>query len=139
MPLIPVLGRQKQVDLCEFEAVLDYTEHIPGQPGLHREVLFQKPDGKTVMPSRGAVGRGECSWCPAEPNAEWGLVGRRLVSSSRKTGTAQQAGRESAMPRVLGQGLPLLPFSFFLLFPLQFCLAARMHAGVYFVCLFNCM
>jgi hypothetical protein len=30
MPLIPALGRQRQVDLCEFKASLVYT----GQPGL---------------------------------------------------------------------------------------------------------
>ena len=33
MPLIPALRRQKQVDLCEFEASLVYK----GQPRIHRE------------------------------------------------------------------------------------------------------
>ena len=38
MPLIPTLDRQKQVDLCAFEASLVYR--VPGQPGLlHRETL----------------------------------------------------------------------------------------------------
>jgi hypothetical protein len=33
---IPVLGRQKQADLCELEASLVYKVG-PGQPGLYRE------------------------------------------------------------------------------------------------------
>ena len=37
-PLIPALGRQKQVDLCEFEANLVYI--VPGQTGLHREEIL---------------------------------------------------------------------------------------------------
>jgi hypothetical protein len=38
-PLIPALGKQRQVDLCKFEASLVYTERerVPEQPGLHRE------------------------------------------------------------------------------------------------------
>ena len=44
MPSIPALRRQRQVDLCEFEASLAYrmssrttwpTEIVLGQPGLH--------------------------------------------------------------------------------------------------------
>ena len=41
MPLIPGFGRQRQADLCEFEASLS-TGIVPGQPGLHRETLSQK-------------------------------------------------------------------------------------------------
>jgi len=41
MPLIPALGRQRQVDLCEFEVSLVYKVS-PGQPGLHRETLSQE-------------------------------------------------------------------------------------------------
>jgi hypothetical protein len=36
-PLLPALGRQRQVDLCRFEASLVYR--VPGEPGLHREIL----------------------------------------------------------------------------------------------------
>ena len=32
MPLIPALGRQRQADLCEFEASLVYRSLFPGQP-----------------------------------------------------------------------------------------------------------
>jgi hypothetical protein len=39
MPLIPALGRQRQVDVCEFETRLIYR--VAGQPGLHREALSQ--------------------------------------------------------------------------------------------------
>ena len=37
------LRRQRQADLCEFEASLVYrsTEQVPEQPGLHREILSQ--------------------------------------------------------------------------------------------------
>jgi hypothetical protein len=35
MPLIPEFGRQRQADLCEFEASLVYIERVPGQPELH--------------------------------------------------------------------------------------------------------
>jgi hypothetical protein len=41
IPLIPELGRQRQADLCEFEASMG-TEQVPGQPGLHREILSEK-------------------------------------------------------------------------------------------------
>ena len=38
-PLIPALGKQRQVDLCEFEVSLVYKGN-PGQPGLlYREIL----------------------------------------------------------------------------------------------------
>jgi hypothetical protein len=45
MPLIPVLRRQRQSDLCKFEACLVY-KLSPGQPGLHRETLSQKTKRK---------------------------------------------------------------------------------------------
>jgi hypothetical protein len=35
------LGRQRQVDLCEFEFDLIYIE-CPGQPGLCRETVSKK-------------------------------------------------------------------------------------------------
>lgn len=38
VPLMLALGRQRQVDLCEFEASLD-TGLVPGQSGVHRETL----------------------------------------------------------------------------------------------------
>ena len=39
-PLIPALGRQRQVDLCEFEASLVYQELVPGQdPKLQRNLV----------------------------------------------------------------------------------------------------
>ena len=42
MSLIPALGRQ----ISEFKASLVYKVSL-GQPGLHRETLFQKPKPKT--------------------------------------------------------------------------------------------
>ena len=46
-PLIPALGRQKQADLCEFEASLVYKEHVSGQapklkrtPGTKKQTKF---------------------------------------------------------------------------------------------------
>jgi hypothetical protein len=40
MPLIPVLGRQRQAYLCEFKASLVYRGSS-GKPGLlYREILF---------------------------------------------------------------------------------------------------
>lgn len=35
-PLVPALGKQGQVDLCEFEAT--EAEHVPGWPKLHRDI-----------------------------------------------------------------------------------------------------
>jgi hypothetical protein len=40
MTLILALGRQRQVDLCEFKARLVYR--VPEWPGLHRKTLSQK-------------------------------------------------------------------------------------------------
>jgi hypothetical protein len=46
MPLIPVLGRQRQVYCCEFKVRLVYKTSS-GQPGmLHRVTLSQKPKTK---------------------------------------------------------------------------------------------
>jgi hypothetical protein len=39
-PLIPALKRQRQADLCGLRASLVYIP-VPGQPGSHRESLFQ--------------------------------------------------------------------------------------------------
>jgi hypothetical protein len=41
MPLIPMLGKQRKADLCEFDARLVYRG-VPTQPVLHRETLSQK-------------------------------------------------------------------------------------------------
>lgn len=42
MPLIPaLLGRQRQMGLCEFEVNL-FKKQVPGQTGLHRETLSQR-------------------------------------------------------------------------------------------------
>lgn len=48
LPLISTLGRQKQVDLCEFKGSLVY-QGVPGQPGLYRETLFKKQTAKTIL------------------------------------------------------------------------------------------
>jgi hypothetical protein len=45
MVLVPALGRQRQMDVCEFDASLFYRVSL--QPGLHRETLSQKPKNKT--------------------------------------------------------------------------------------------
>ena len=42
MPLIPALGRQKQVDLCEFEASLVYKSKFQDRHQSYRETLSQK-------------------------------------------------------------------------------------------------
>ena len=44
---IPALGRQRQTNLCEFEANLVYR--VLGQPELNRETLSQK---KIIMRER---------------------------------------------------------------------------------------
>lgn len=41
-PLISVLRRQSQENICEYEATMVYRERIPEQLGLHMEALFQK-------------------------------------------------------------------------------------------------
>jgi hypothetical protein len=38
--------RQRQEDLCEFQASLGYRTRGPGQPGLHRETLSQGKERK---------------------------------------------------------------------------------------------
>jgi hypothetical protein len=40
----PSTLRQRQSDLCEFEASLFHT--VPGQPGIHKETLPQKKKKK---------------------------------------------------------------------------------------------
>ena len=42
MPLIPALGRQRQVNLCEFEDSLVYRVNSRTARTLHRENLSQK-------------------------------------------------------------------------------------------------
>jgi hypothetical protein len=40
IPLIPALGRQRQVDFCEFKANLDYKSNIKAQASQsNRETL----------------------------------------------------------------------------------------------------
>lgn len=39
MPLTPVLGRQRQADLCEFKANLVHM--VPGHPKLHRDLSWE--------------------------------------------------------------------------------------------------
>jgi hypothetical protein len=46
MPLIPALGRQRQVDLSVFYASLIYTVSFPGQPGWHSKILSKKKKKK---------------------------------------------------------------------------------------------
>jgi len=46
VPLIPALGRQRQVDLCEFEANLIYLSTF-GQLGLPSEALTEKQNQPT--------------------------------------------------------------------------------------------
>ena len=50
MPLIPALGRQKQVDLCEFKDSLVYKEHILGQgPKIKRNPASKKQTNKIFV------------------------------------------------------------------------------------------
>ena len=49
------LGRQRQADLCEFEAGLVHRE-VPGQPGIHREILSQKQTKKKASRFRQELG-----------------------------------------------------------------------------------
>ena len=56
MPLIPALGRQRQMDLCEFEDSLVYRASFRQSPRLHRETVSretnkQKEDGKATYTS----------------------------------------------------------------------------------------
>jgi hypothetical protein len=41
-PLIPVLQRQRQVDLCVSSRPAWSTACVPGQPKTHKETLLQK-------------------------------------------------------------------------------------------------
>jgi hypothetical protein len=45
MPLIQVLGRQRQADLCEFKASLVYRGS-PGQPRFQRNPVLKKEKKK---------------------------------------------------------------------------------------------
>ena len=58
MPLIPILGRQRQVDLCEFRASLVYKVSFRTARLLHRETLSQKnkQTNKTNKQKPGMVG-----------------------------------------------------------------------------------
>ena len=42
-PLIPALGRERQVDLCEFKASLVYKSEFQDRLQSHRETLSQPP------------------------------------------------------------------------------------------------
>ena len=46
MPLVPALGRQRQVDFWVWDQPGLQSELVPGQPGLHRETLSQKTKDK---------------------------------------------------------------------------------------------
>jgi hypothetical protein len=48
--LIPVLWRQRQVDLCEFKASLVYR--VPGQPRLHRGNPVSKTKQRIIIMER---------------------------------------------------------------------------------------
>ena len=52
MPLKPALGRQSQVELCEFKVSLIYrAERVPGQVSkLHRETLSEKAKNSPILP-----------------------------------------------------------------------------------------
>ena len=53
-PLISALRRQRQVDLCEFEASLVYR--VPGQPGQYREILSRKTKTKKQAKRQNVTG-----------------------------------------------------------------------------------
>lgn len=44
--LIPTFQRQRPVNVCEFKASL-ICKAIPGQLGLHSEILFQQTNNQT--------------------------------------------------------------------------------------------
>jgi hypothetical protein len=46
MPLIPELGRQRQVDLYEFEPILVYRGNYRTTRPLNRETLFREKQNK---------------------------------------------------------------------------------------------
>jgi len=46
MPLIPALGRQRQVDLSACSWPAWSAEGVPGQAGLHKRNCLQKPEKK---------------------------------------------------------------------------------------------
>jgi hypothetical protein len=47
MPIVPALGRQRQVDGSLSLRPAWSTEQVPGWPGLHRETLSRTPPLKT--------------------------------------------------------------------------------------------
>ena len=49
MPLIPALGRQRQVDLCEFEASLDYRVSSRAGSTATEKPCLEKQTKKTGM------------------------------------------------------------------------------------------
>ena len=55
MPLIPVLWRQRQVDLFELEVDLP-TELVPSQLGLHSETWSQQKGRRDQKKARGLLG-----------------------------------------------------------------------------------
>jgi hypothetical protein len=48
MPLIPALRRQRQADLCEFEASLLYRVSSKTDKAIHRETKSQKTNQTTT-------------------------------------------------------------------------------------------
>jgi hypothetical protein len=46
MPLISALGRQRQADLCEFEASLDYSVSSRTARGMQRNPVLKKKQNK---------------------------------------------------------------------------------------------
>jgi hypothetical protein len=51
MLFTPVLGRQRQAELSEFNN-LDYTERFQRQPRPHSETLFQKENKNSIHSHR---------------------------------------------------------------------------------------
>jgi hypothetical protein len=58
--LFPVLRRQRQADLYEFEASMVYiTSRDPGQPGIYGKTLSRSPNKQTkkILEMKPDIGR----------------------------------------------------------------------------------
>jgi hypothetical protein len=62
-PLIPALGRQRQVDLCEFKAVLGlWSESRIARALLHRNSLSQKQNKQNKKPKKTTTTTAAVRW-----------------------------------------------------------------------------
>jgi hypothetical protein len=101
VPLVPALGRQSQVHLCEFKANLTYTE-IPGQPERHSENPVSKKQKSSVwfillsphqrtIPERMRAGE-TATAASLDLTPTTNLLTMSLLKEKQKIGQAQPVG-----------------------------------------------